>query len=142
MNDNITWIELARVPIAKMQDVLLARFVGRDEATKMGFPPAVLTHLTTAISEITRNVVQHAGCSGDIQIGRISQGDKVGLRIIVSDKGNGIEQPERFMVDDELGALGAGLPGTRRLVDQFDIKSAPGEGTTVTMELWKREAMI
>jgi serine/threonine-protein kinase RsbT len=46
------------------------------------------------------------------------------------------------MVDDELGALGAGLPGTRRLVDQFDIKSAPGEGTTVTMELWKREATI
>jgi serine/threonine-protein kinase RsbT len=142
MNDNITWAELARVPIAKMQDVLLARFVGRDEATKMGFPPAVLTRLTTAISEITRNVVQHAGCAGDIQIGRIADGDKVGLRIIVSDKGKGIEQPERFLSEGKLSALGAGLPGTRKLVDQFDIKSAPGAGTTVTIEFWKRATKI
>jgi len=140
MNENITWVELARVPIAKTQDVLLARFVGRDEAAKMGFSPAVLTRLTTAISEITRNLIQHAGCAGDIQIGRIAQGDKVGLRIVVSDKGKGIEHPERFLADGKLSALGAGLPGTRKLVDQLDLKSAPGAGTTVTMEFWKREA--
>jgi len=139
MNDNITWVELARVPVAKMQDVLLARFVGRDAAAKMGFPPKVLTRLSTVISEITRNVVQHAGCAGDIQIGQVAEGDKVGLRIIVSDKGNGIEHPERFLTDDKLGALGAGLPGARKLVDQFEIKSSPGSGTTVTMEIWKRE---
>jgi serine/threonine-protein kinase RsbT len=139
MNHNITWVELARVPIAKMQDVLLARFVGRDEAAKMGFSPAILTRLTTAISEITRNVVQHAGCAGDIQIGQISDGNKLGLRIIVSDKGKGIEHPERFLADGKLSPLGAGLPGTRKLVDQLDIKSAPGEGTAVTMEFWKRE---
>jgi serine/threonine-protein kinase RsbT len=142
MNEIITWVELARVPIVKMQDVLLARFVGRDEAAKMGFPPAVLTRLSTAISEITRNVVQHAGCAGDIQIGQITDGNKVGLRIIVSDKGKGIEHPERFLEDGKLSALGAGLPGTRKLVDQLDLKSAPGDGTTVTMELWKREATI
>jgi serine/threonine-protein kinase RsbT len=142
MNEIITWVELARVPIAKMQDVLLARFVGRDEAAKMGFPPAVLTRLSTAISEITRNVVQHAGCAGDIQIGQITDGNKVGLRIIVSDKGKGIEHPERFLEDGKLSALGAGLPGTRKLVDQLDLKSAPGDGTTVTMDLWKREATI
>ncbi|MGD0815347.1 MAG: ATP-binding protein [Verrucomicrobiota bacterium] len=140
MNDNITWVELARVPIAKMQDVLLARFVGRDEATKMGFPQAILTRLTTAISEITRNVVQHAGCSGDIQIGRIADGDRLGLRIIVSDKGKGIEQPERFLTEGKFSTLGAGLPGARKLVDQFDIQSVPGAGTTVTMDLWKHEA--
>ena len=139
MNDSMTWVELARVPIAKMQDVLLARFVGRETATKMGFHPAVLTHLTTAISEITRNVVQHAGCAGDIQIGQVAEGDRIGLRIIVSDKGKGIEHPERFLADGKLSALGAGLPGTRKLVDRFDIKSAPGEGTTVTMDIWKRE---
>jgi serine/threonine-protein kinase RsbT len=139
MNDNITWVELARVPISKMQDVLLARFVGRDEATKMGFPPAVLTRLATAISETTRNVVQHAGCAGDIQIGRITERDKVGLRIIVSDKGKGIEHPEQFLTDDKLYALGAGLPGTRRLVDHLDIQSTPGTGTTVTMDLWKQK---
>ena len=140
MNDNITWEELARLPIAKMQDVLLARFVGRDEATKMGFAPAILTRLATVISEITRNVVQHAGSSGEIQIGRVAEGDKVRLRIIVSDKGKGIDNPERFLEEGKLGTLGAGLAGTRRLVDQFHIQSAPGMGTTVTMEVWKREA--
>ena len=137
MNDSITWVELARLPIAKMQDVLLARFVSRDEATKMGFAPAVLTRLATAISETTRNVVQHSGSTGDIQIGQIADGDRRGLRIIVSDKGKGIEHPERFLEDGKAGTLGSGLPGTRRLVDQFHIESAPGMGTTVTMEFWK-----
>ena len=139
MNENTSWVELARVPIAKMQDVLLARFVGRDTAAKMGFSPTVLTRLSTVISEITRNVVQHAGCVGDIQIGQVNEGGRIGLRLIVSDKGKGIEQPERFLAEDKLRALGAGLPGARKLVDQFEIQSAPGSGTTVTMEIWKRE---
>ena len=138
MNDNINWVELARLPIAKTQDVLLARFVGRDEATKMGFAPAILTRLATVISEISRNVVQHAGCAGEIQIGRILEGDKHGLRIIVTDKGKGIEHLERFL-EGKLGTLGSGLSGTRRLVDQFHIQSAPGTGTHVTMDFWKRE---
>ena len=136
MNENIIWAELARLPIAKVQDVLLARFVGRDEATKMGFPPAILTRLATAISEITRNVVQHAGCAGEIQIGRVTEGDRHGLRIIVSDPGRGIEHPEHFLDDGKLGALGAGLAGTRRLVDEFQIESSPGAGTTVTVDIW------
>ena len=140
MNNNIAWVELARLPIAKMQDVLLARFVGRDEATKMGFQPATLTRLATVISEITRNVVQHAGCAGEIQMGQVTEGEKHGLRIIVSDKGKGIEHPERFLEEGKLGTLGAGLAGTRRLVDQLDIQSAPGAGTTVTMDIWKKEA--
>ena len=139
MNDSITWEESARLPIAKMQDVLLARFVGRDAATTMGFSPPVLTRIATVISEITRNVVQHAGCSGDIRIGQVAEGERRGLRIIVSDKGRGIEHPERFLEEGKVGTLGAGLAGARRLVDQFDIQSAPGTGTTVTMEVWKRE---
>ena len=139
MNDRITWVELARLPIAKMQDVLLARFVGRDEATKMGFPPAILTRIATAISEITRNVVLHAGCAVEVQIGQVAEGERRGLRIIVADQGKGIEHPERFLEEGKVGTLGAGLAGARRLVDQFDIQSAPGTGTTVTMEVWKRE---
>jgi serine/threonine-protein kinase RsbT len=139
MNDNIMWVEQARLPIAKMQDVLLARFVGRDEATKMNFSPAMLTRLATAISEITRNVVQHAGSSGVLQIGQIAADGRRGLRIIVSDEGKGIEHAERFLEDGNAGTLGSGLPGTRRLVDQFHIKSAPGTGTKVTMEFWKSE---
>ena len=139
MNDSITWVELARLPIAKMQDVLLARFVGREEANKMDFSPAVLTRLATAISEITRNVVQHAGCAGEIQMGQIVEGAKHGLRITISDAGKGIEHPERFLEEGKLGTLGAGLAGTRRLVDHFHIQSASGLGTTVTMDFWKKE---
>ena len=139
MNDNITYAELVRLPIAKMEDVLLARFVGRSEAGKTGLSPAVLTRLVTAISETTRNVVQHAGCSGEILIGQIADGDRRGLRIIVSDKGKGIEHPERFLEEGKVGTLGAGLPGTRKLVDTFQLESAPGTGTRVTMEIWQRE---
>jgi serine/threonine-protein kinase RsbT len=140
MSNNGTWVELARLPVAKTQDVLLARFVGRDEATKMGFPPAILTRLATAISEISRNVVQHSGSAGEIQIGQFEDGNKLGLRIIVSDKGKGIECPERFLEEGKIGTLGAGLAGTQRLVDRFHIQSAPGVGTTVTMDFLKREA--
>jgi serine/threonine-protein kinase RsbT len=139
MNDNTNGVALARLPITKMEDVLLARFVGRNEATKLGFSPAILTRVVTAISEITRNVVQHAGCSGEIQIGQIALGARPGLRIIVSDKGKGIEHSERFLEEGQAGTLGAGLPGTRRLVDQFDLQSTPGTGTTVTMDIWKQE---
>ena len=141
MNDNAAWEELARLPVAKMQDVLLARFVGRDEAVKLGFAPAMLTRVATAISEVTRNVVQHAGCPGEIRLGRISVNDRMGLRIVVADKGKGVERPERFMEEGKIGTLGAGLPGTRKLVDRFEIQSVLGAGTTVTMDVWNREAV-
>jgi serine/threonine-protein kinase RsbT len=138
MNENIIWMELARLPIAKVQDVLLARFVGRDEAVKMGFPPPILTRLATVISEITRNVVQHAGCAGEIQIGQVAEGDRHGLRVIVSDKGKGIEHPERFL-EHGIAGLGSGLPGAHSLADQFHIESAPGAGTTITADFWQRK---
>jgi serine/threonine-protein kinase RsbT len=141
MSDNIVWSEVAHLPLTKMQDVLMARFVGRDEATKMSFSPVVLTRLATAISEITRNVIQHAGCAGEIHIGRIVNGEQRGLRIIVSDKGKGIERPERFLEEGKIGTLGSGLTGTRRLVDQFNIESTPGSGTRVTMDLWNGSAV-
>jgi serine/threonine-protein kinase RsbT len=107
--------------------------------SNMDFPPVILTRsLVTVISEITRNVVQHAGCSGEIQIGQVTDGDKNGLRIIVSDKGKGIEQPERFLENGKAG-LGSGLPGSRSLVDQFHLESALGTGTTITMDFWQRK---
>ena len=136
MNDDAVWVETARLPIAKMQDVLLARFVGRDEAAKMGFPPVLLTRIATAISEITRNVVQHAGCPGVFQIGQVSVEDRLGLRIIVSDKGKGMENSERFVDHGKLGSSGAGLPGASKVMDTLQVQSAPGEGTAVTMEVW------
>jgi serine/threonine-protein kinase RsbT len=137
MSENSTCVQLARLPIVKMQDVLLARFLGRDIATKLGFSPETLTRFATAISEVTRNVVQHAGAAGDMQIGQVTDGDKSGLRIVVTDPGKGIDHPERFLDAGSFGAIGAGLAGTQRLVDQFQIESVPGSGTTVTMVFWK-----
>jgi serine/threonine-protein kinase RsbT len=102
----------------------------------------MLTRFATAISEITRNVVQHAGGAGEIQIGRIEEANKLGLRIIVADQGRGIEHPESFLEESRQGAMGAGLQGSHRLADHFEIRSAPGAGTTVTMDFWKPETPI
>jgi serine/threonine-protein kinase RsbT len=140
MNNDSNFVELARLPIVKMQDVLMARFIGRNEAGQMGFPPTILTRLATAISEITRNVVQHAGAPGEFRLGRVTAGGKAGLSIIVSDRGKGMAQPEQFLDDGKFGPLGAGLTGTRRLVDEFQLESASGAGTTVTMVFWKQAA--
>ena len=104
----------------------------------MGFAPEILTRVATIISETTRNVIQHAGCAGEIQMGRIVDGERHGLRLVVADKGKGFEHPEQFMGDAKTGALGSGLSGSRRLVDGFHVQSAPGAGTTVTMEIWKK----
>jgi serine/threonine-protein kinase RsbT len=134
-NEKTPWEEVARVPVATMQDVMLARFIGRAEATKLGFAPSAMTRIATAISELTRNVFQHAGSPGEICLAKAADGDRRGLRITVSDKGRGIEHPERFMEKGK-GTLGAGLPGTRQLMDDFRIQSAPGTGTTVTTEIW------
>lgn len=139
MNEDILWTEQARLPVAKMTDVILARFVGRDVGAKLGFTPVILTRVATVISEISRNVVQHAGCPGEIQIGQIVEGARRGLRIIILDKGRGIEHPGRFLEEGKTGMLGAGLTGTRRLVDRFHLESAPGAGTTVTMDFWPKE---
>jgi len=136
MNTELSWKELVRLPIAQMQDVLLARFTGRGEAIRLGFSPVVLTRIATAISEISRNVVQHAGCAGELRVSHAVDGARVGLQIVVSDPGKGIGNPQRLLETRGIAALGAGLTGTAGLVDQFDIRSAPGMGTTVTMEFW------
>jgi serine/threonine-protein kinase RsbT len=136
-NENNQWVELAHLPITKMQDVLLARFVGREEAMKQGFSPEMITRLATVISEITRNVIQHAGAPGEVKLGRVSAGEKAGLRVIVSDGGRGMEHPERHVAGDSASSAGAGLPGARRLVSSLSIQSAPGVGTVVTMDMWK-----
>jgi serine/threonine-protein kinase RsbT len=141
-SETVAWTEQVRLPIVTLQDVLVARFVGREEATKLGLTPAVLIRVATAISEIARNVVQHAGSPGEIRLGRIEAGGRRGLRIIVTDQGRGLEHPERVLEGAAAGNLGAGLPGTRRLADRFELQSSPGAGTTVTIEFWTPEVAL
>ena len=134
------WVEQVRLPIANLQDVLVARFVGRDEAAKLGLAAVIQTRVATVISEITRNIVQHAGGPGEIRLGRMKKDGRPGLRIIVVDYGRGIENPGKYLAATKAGGLGAGLPGTRRLADRFDLQSCLGAGTTVTTEFWTPEA--
>lgn len=135
---NAAYVELAHLPITKMQDVLLARFIGRDEGGKLGFGPEMLTRIATVISETTRNVIQHAGAPGEFRLGKLTDGEARGLRIVVSDAGKGIDHPERFLSSSKSTAVGAGLPGSQKLADHFELQSAPGAGTVITLELWLR----
>ena len=127
--------ELAKLALAQMQDVLLARFIGREEATRMGFPPLVLTRIATAISEMARNVIQHSTAQGLIVFSDLSQAGRRGLKIVVQDSGSGIERLDDMLLERNQ-ALGAGIPGTRRLMDEFEIESKRGAGTKVTMTKW------
>jgi len=129
--------ELAHLPVTRMQDVLLARVVARDQAERLGFSAPALTQIATAVSEITRNVVQHAGSSGQITVHEIARGNRVGLRIAVEDAGVGIAS-----VDHALAGTtpGAGIAGCRRLMDEFEIRSDAGRGTTVVMLRWLNPA--
>ena len=125
--------ELARLSVATVEDVLLARLVIREEAGRLGFAAHALTQIATVVSEIARNVVQHAGQAGNIRVFEISQDGRPGLRIAVEDAGPGIADVDRALT----GATpGAGIPGCRKLMDEFAIQSNAEGGTSVTMIKW------
>jgi len=126
-------VELAKLPVGRIQDVLLSRMVVREEGSRMGFAPQALTQIATAVSEITRNVVQHAGRAGQVRILEITEPIRHGLKIIVHDAGTGIADVDRVLAGS---SPGAGIPGSRRLMDEFAIQSSAGSGTAVTMVKW------
>ena len=115
------------VPIRRDADVVTARRSGRDMAKKIGFGSADQTRLATAISELTRNVIKYAD-NGECMIYNESNDSRNRIRVVVEDHGPGIPDVEMAMTDGYTtgGTLGAGLPGTRRLVNEFDITSEPG----------------
>lgn len=124
------------VPIGGDPDIVTARQRARQLATRAGFDGAELTLLATAVSEVARNIVRFAG-SGEITV-ELLQDPRPGVRVVARDAGPGIEDVERALTDGystEQG-LGLGLPGTRRLMDDFEINSKLGEGTTVSMTKW------
>jgi len=133
MTSSATEKELARLPVARIQDVLLARLVAREEAARLGFSAPALTQIATAVSEIARNVVQHAGGAGHLRVFEMTECGRLGLRIAVEDTGSGIADVDRVLAGT---SPGAGIPGCRRLMDELVIQSRPGGGTTVTMMKW------
>lgn len=124
--------------IEKEQDVVPFRNRVKEYAVKIGMSVVNQTKLITAASELVRNMLKYAG-GGITLIEVISEGRNSGIRLIFEDKGPGIPDIQLAMKDGfSTGkSLGLGLPGTKRLVNEFDIKSKVGEGTTVSIIKWK-----
>ena len=127
------------VPITDELDIVRARQEGRQLAKETGFGPVDLARVATAISELARNIYNYAR-PGVIELSQVQKGARRGLQVIARDEGPGIRNVEEAMRDGYTtsGGLGAGLPGTRRLVDEFEIRSREGEGTCVTVRKWLR----
>jgi serine/threonine-protein kinase RsbT len=124
--------------IEKEQDVVPFRNRVKEYAVKIGMSLVNQTKLITAASELVRNMLKYAN-GGIVLIEVISQGRDNGIRLTFQDKGPGITDIALAMKDGYSSgkSLGIGLPGTKRLVNEFDIKSIVGEGTTVTIIKWK-----
>jgi serine/threonine-protein kinase RsbT len=127
-----------RVAINSDQDIVGARQKGRTLAAELGFSSADATLIATAISELARNIVSYAR-RGEIQLHRIQNSVRQGIMVVASDEGPGIRDITQALRDgfSTSGSLGLGLPGVRRLMDEFDITSKPGLGTRVTVKKWR-----
>lgn len=124
--------------IIREQDVVPFRNRVREMAVKTGMSLVNQTKLITAASELVRNMLKYGG-GGKATIEVVSKGRENGIRLTFIDKGPGIKDIQQAMKDGfSTGkSLGLGLPGTKRLVSEFDIQSEPGKGTTVTITKWK-----
>jgi serine/threonine-protein kinase RsbT len=125
------------IEIEQDRDIVRARHTGRELAAILGFSNTDQTLLATAISEVARNIVSYAG-RGAIVLSCIEEQGRRGILITARDEGPGIDNPELAARDgySTKKGLGVGLPGAKRLVDEFDLASAPGVGTTVTLKKW------
>ena len=126
------------MPIDKEQDVVPFRNRVKEYAVKIGMSLVNQTKIITAASELVRNMLKYAG-GGLAIIEVVSQGRDTGIRLTFQDKGPGIKDIALAMKDGYTTgkSLGIGLPGTKRLVSEFDIKSELGVGTTITILKWK-----
>ncbi len=131
--------ESVRIAIRTDADIVAARQGAREMAQRVGFARTELTLIATAVSEIARNIVRFAE-SGEVVVSLLSA-PAPGVRIVARDTGPGIPDVERALADgySTYHGLGLGLPGARRLMDEFEIESETGRGTTVTMTKWRRE---
>lgn len=126
------------VPLRDVNDIVLARQAVRDWSSKLGFSLVDQTKLVTAASELARNTVIY-GKGGDMRLEITADGARTVLRLIFEDKGPGIVDIEQALKDGFTSGsgLGLGLGGARRLSNEFEIASKPGEGTRVMIARWK-----
>lgn len=128
-----------RVPIASDIDIVVARAEGRKMALQAGFSHTDATLVATAISEVARNILTHAR-EGLVSITATLTDDIAEILVVATDEGPGIRDLDLAMRDgySTSGGLGLGLPGTRRLMDEFQLSSEEGKGTEVSMTKWRR----
>jgi serine/threonine-protein kinase RsbT len=126
-----------QVSVREEPDVAVARQAVRAVATEAGLGVSAVEALATAVSEIARNIVVHSR-GGDIAVRRVEERGRRGVEVVARDEAPGIADLERVMQDGYSTGkgLGLGLPGARRLVDEFRLESAVGRGTTVTLKKW------
>ncbi|WP_409304028.1 anti-sigma regulatory factor [Peribacillus sp. SCS-155] len=127
------------IEINTEMDIVTARGKGREIAKALNFGAVDQVRIITAISELARNIFLYAG-TGFIDIEAIEQQGKRGIRVIASDEGPGIADIRKAMEDgySTSGGLGAGIPGVKRLMDEFSIDSEVGKGTTITAIKWTK----
>ena len=126
------------MPILTSDDVVRVRQKVRSWAIEMGFNLIDQTKLVTAASELARNTFDHGG-GGEFRLEALNEGNRSDLKLTFEDHGPGIEDVELALKDGytTVGGLGLGLGGSKRLVNEFDIFSRPGEGTRITVTRWK-----
>ena len=126
------------LPVRSSQDIVVVRQVVRTWAVEIGFNLVEQTKIVTAASELARNTIDHGG-GGRARLQTLQDGGRRGLRLTFEDKGPGIPDIELALKDGYTtgGGLGLGLSGARRLSNEFEIESRPGEGTRVTITRWK-----
>ena len=131
---------IARVvlPIRSQEDIVRVRQVTRENAVAQGFTLVDQTKLVTAASELARNTLDYGG-GGDVEIARMEESPRKGVRLIFTDQGPGIPDVEAALRDGFTtgGGLGLGLGGARRLCNEFSIESTPGKGTRITIGRWR-----
>jgi serine/threonine-protein kinase RsbT len=127
-----------KVEITADSDMVPARAEARALATRLGFTRTDATLIATAVSEIARNIVVHAG-RGEIRLKAVYEDDRRGLVVVAEDEGPGIRDVESALEPGYASrrGLGLGLPGARSLMDEFEIKSNADRGTTVIMKKWR-----
>jgi serine/threonine-protein kinase RsbT len=132
---------MERLVIRSDQDVVRVRQLVRTLAVSVKLSLVDQTKLVTAASELARNTLVYGG-GGTAEAGKVDNGRRAGIRIVFSDEGPGIPDLDLALTDGYTtgGGMGLGLSGARRLVDEFDIQTGPGQGTTVTLVKWARGA--
>ncbi|HET6531345.1 MAG TPA: ATP-binding protein [Actinoplanes sp.] len=128
-----------RIEITGDQDVVRVRQLVRTVAVSVQLSLVDQTKVVTAASELARNTLVYGG-GGTVEVSRVDSGRRTGIRLVFADQGPGIADVDLALTDGYTtgGGLGLGLSGARRLVDEFDIETAVGQGTSITVTKWCR----